>query len=140
MLMLLTQSVNFTNILQQFFCTKVFCEPFMYLQFVFVIFWQKKIGLKYHVNEIVKLTQGLLKLLNYKRSLNKGLQIKKNFTEQQTSNDFMTSSHNFILTINLSYSVTMFQLCPTIGKPLYLISCCMTRSFNKHFNWCSNEI
>ena len=35
---------------------KVFCEDFLYLQLVFVIFWQKKIGEKAAPKMLVKLT------------------------------------------------------------------------------------
>ena len=34
---------NFTNILWAAFCMKVFCPVFLYLQFLFVILWQKEI-------------------------------------------------------------------------------------------------
>ena len=42
----LLPNVNFTNILWAAFCAKMCCVAFLYLQFVFVIFWQKEIGRK----------------------------------------------------------------------------------------------
>jgi hypothetical protein len=47
------------TIYKQLFCTKVFCADFLFLQFVFVIFWQKKIGEKTAREMLVKLTKGL---------------------------------------------------------------------------------
>ena len=41
---------------KQLFCTKAFCAAFLYLQFVFVIFWQKEIGAKAACKVLVKLT------------------------------------------------------------------------------------
>ena len=38
--------------------TKVFCTAFMSLKFVFVIFWQKNIGIKTAHKMLVKLTTG----------------------------------------------------------------------------------
>ena len=43
----------------QRFCKQVFCADFLYLQFVFVIFWQKKIGKKASHKMLVKLTTGV---------------------------------------------------------------------------------
>jgi hypothetical protein len=40
------QGIIFINILGIAFCTKVFCTAFHYLQFSFLIFWQKNIGAK----------------------------------------------------------------------------------------------
>jgi len=40
----LITGVNFANILFAGFCTKVYCTPFLFLQFGFVIFWKKKFG------------------------------------------------------------------------------------------------
>ncbi len=51
----LPPSANFTNILWADFCTKVFCAPFMCLQFGFVIFWRKDLGAKAANNLLVKL-------------------------------------------------------------------------------------
>ena len=39
-----------------FFCTQVFCEAFLYLQFGFVFFWHKEIGAKAARKMLVKLT------------------------------------------------------------------------------------
>jgi hypothetical protein len=50
--------VNFTNILQAAFYTKVLCAPFMYLQFGLAIFWQKDFGAKAAHKMLVKLTPG----------------------------------------------------------------------------------
>jgi hypothetical protein len=55
---MLPPGVNFTNILQSAFCTKVFCAAFMCLQFGFVIFWQKNFGAKAAHKMLVKLTPG----------------------------------------------------------------------------------
>jgi hypothetical protein len=52
-------TVNFTNILQAVFYTKVLCAPFMCLQFGFVIFWQKDFGTKAAHKMLVKLTPSL---------------------------------------------------------------------------------
>jgi hypothetical protein len=52
-------TVNFTNILQQLFHTKVLCALFMCLQFGFVIFWPKDIGAKAAHKMLVKLTPGV---------------------------------------------------------------------------------
>ena len=41
---------------EQLFCTKVFFAAFLYLQFGFVIFWQKEIGAKDVHKILVKLT------------------------------------------------------------------------------------
>jgi hypothetical protein len=41
---ILELSVNFTNILHAFFCSKVLCEAFLYLHFRFELFWRKNIG------------------------------------------------------------------------------------------------
>ncbi len=41
---------------KQIFCTKVFAAAFLYLQFGFVIFWQKNIGTKDASKMLVKLT------------------------------------------------------------------------------------
>jgi hypothetical protein len=41
---------------EQIFSTKVFCAPFMCLQFGFVIFWQKDFGAKTANKMLVKLT------------------------------------------------------------------------------------
>jgi len=41
---------------KQLFCTKVFCAAFLYLQFGFVIFWQKNISEKAARKTLVKLT------------------------------------------------------------------------------------
>jgi len=38
---------------------KVFCEAFLYLQFGFVIYWQKNIGAKAAHKMLMKLTTGL---------------------------------------------------------------------------------
>jgi hypothetical protein len=54
----LTASVNFTNILQAAFCTKVFCAAFMCLQFGFVSFWRKDFGAKAAHKKLAKLTPG----------------------------------------------------------------------------------
>jgi len=51
----LTPGMNFTNILKAIFCTKVFCSAFLYLQFGFVIFWQRNIGAKAACEVLVKL-------------------------------------------------------------------------------------
>ncbi len=45
---------------EQLFRTKVFCASFKYLQFGFVIFWQKDFGTKTAHIMLVKLTPGLL--------------------------------------------------------------------------------
>ncbi len=45
---------------EQLFCSKVFCTAFMYLQFRFVIFWQKNFGAKAAHKLLVKLTPGRL--------------------------------------------------------------------------------
>jgi hypothetical protein len=50
--------VNFTNILQAAFLSKVFCTAFICLQFGFVIFWQKDFGAKAAHKMLVKLTPG----------------------------------------------------------------------------------
>ena len=47
---------NFTNILEVAFHTKLFCAAFLYLQFVFVLFWQKDFGKKDGRKILVKLT------------------------------------------------------------------------------------
>jgi hypothetical protein len=52
----LVPGVNFTNILQAAFCTKVFCAAFMCLQFGFVMFWRKDFGAKAAHKMLVKLT------------------------------------------------------------------------------------
>jgi hypothetical protein len=44
---------------EQIFSMKVFCAPFMCLQFGFVIFWQKDFGAKAANKMLVKLTPGL---------------------------------------------------------------------------------
>jgi hypothetical protein len=49
-------TVNFINILQAAFHTKVLCTPFMCLQFGFVIFWPKDFGAKAAHKMLVKLT------------------------------------------------------------------------------------
>jgi hypothetical protein len=41
---------------EQLFCVKVFCAPFMYLQFGFVIFWRNDFGAKAAHKMLVKLT------------------------------------------------------------------------------------
>jgi hypothetical protein len=51
----LTPGMNLTNVLKATFCTKVFCSAFLYLQFGFVIFWQKNIGAKTARKVMVKL-------------------------------------------------------------------------------------
>jgi hypothetical protein len=43
-------------IYEQLFHTKVFCAAFMYLQFEFVIFWQKDFSAKAALKMLVKLT------------------------------------------------------------------------------------
>ena len=43
----------------QLFCTYVFCEALMYLQFGFVIYWRKEIGAKTAWKMWVKLTTGV---------------------------------------------------------------------------------
>jgi hypothetical protein len=43
---------------KQLFHTKALCAPFMYLQFGFVIFWQKDFGTKAAHKMLVKLTPG----------------------------------------------------------------------------------
>ena len=48
--------INFTYILVLLFCTKVFCADSLYLQFVFVSFWQKHTGEKAACRTLVKLT------------------------------------------------------------------------------------
>lgn len=53
--------VNFSNIIQnQLFSTKVFCEAFSHLQFVFAIFWSKNISVKVDQKMLVKLSLGCL--------------------------------------------------------------------------------
>jgi hypothetical protein len=44
---------------EQILSMKVFCAPFMCLQFGFVIFWQKDLGAKAANKMLVKLTPGL---------------------------------------------------------------------------------
>ncbi len=56
--MLVLPGVNFTNILQAAFCTKVFCAVFTCLQFGFVIFWRKDFGANAAHKMLVKLTPG----------------------------------------------------------------------------------
>jgi hypothetical protein len=58
MSMKLIPEVNFTNILRDAFCTKVFCAAFMCLQFGFVIFWQKDFGAKAAHKMFMKLIPG----------------------------------------------------------------------------------
>jgi hypothetical protein len=55
---MLPPGVNFTKI----FHTKVFCAPFMCLQFGFVIFWRKDFGAKAVNKMLVKLTPWWQKL------------------------------------------------------------------------------
>jgi hypothetical protein len=43
---------------KQLFHTKEFCKSFLYLQFDFVIFWQKNIGAKASSKVLVKFAQG----------------------------------------------------------------------------------
>ncbi len=50
--------VKFTNILRAAFSNKSFCAAFMFLQFRFVIFWQKDFGAKAAHKMLVKLTPG----------------------------------------------------------------------------------
>jgi len=52
---------------KQFFCTKVFCADFIYLQFGFVIFLQKNIGAKAHCKMLVELTASV-NFINVKRT------------------------------------------------------------------------
>jgi hypothetical protein len=56
--MTLFSGVNFTNILRAAFSFKSFCAAFMFLQFGFVIFWQKDFGTKSDHKMLVKLTPG----------------------------------------------------------------------------------
>ena len=42
---------------KQFLCTKVFCAAFLYLQFVFIIIWQKEIFEQAAHTMMVKLTR-----------------------------------------------------------------------------------
>jgi hypothetical protein len=51
-------SVNFNNILQAAF-SKVFCAAFFYLQFGFLIFWQKKVVAKAAHKMLVKSATGV---------------------------------------------------------------------------------
>ncbi len=53
-----SQGVHFTNMLQQLFCTKVFFEAFLCLQFGIINFWQKNNSTKAAHKMLVKLTQG----------------------------------------------------------------------------------
>ena len=48
---------------EQVFCTKVFCEASLCLQFGFVLFWQKEIDTKAARNVLVKLTTAPYKLV-----------------------------------------------------------------------------
>jgi len=45
---------------EQLFCTKEFFAAFLQLQFIFVIFWQEKIGEKAARKMLLKLTKGLI--------------------------------------------------------------------------------
>ncbi len=49
---------NSPTCFEQLFCLKVFSEEFHYLQFGFVIFWQKSVGVKAALKMLVKLTPG----------------------------------------------------------------------------------
>ena len=52
--------VDFTNIIQAPFCTKMFCAAFLSLLFGLVIFWQKEIGEKAARKMLMKLTPGVV--------------------------------------------------------------------------------
>jgi hypothetical protein len=53
----MTPGVNFTNILRAaFMVRKYFAQPLLYLQFGFVILWQKDFGAKAAHKMLVKLT------------------------------------------------------------------------------------
>jgi hypothetical protein len=54
---------------EQLFHTKVFCAAFMWLQFGFVIFWQKDFGTKATHKMLVKLTSGGQHSIHYLKVL-----------------------------------------------------------------------
>jgi len=61
-----TKAAHKVSILSHFmrnvFCTKVFCTAFLWLQFGFVIFWCKNIGVKTARKIFMKLTTWVISL------------------------------------------------------------------------------
>jgi len=50
----------------EFFCAKMLCAAFLYLQFDFVTFWQKKIGEKAACKMLMKFTRTVVERLWHK--------------------------------------------------------------------------